>query len=151
MTEQEHLELLLAVVRVAPKELCAGIDVEYYTAWFDVVWDPEKPAELRLDNDMIAAQACFAMLDAMESDGHICVLTRECEETTEPGWQRETVRESGLVAVETMDARAGRIPKNHACQVVSSGKPSKEIAYGYGSTRAEAISRAFVAVFGSGA
>lgn len=118
MTELEHLELLLAVVRVAPKELCAGIDVEYCTAWFDVTWDPEKPAQLRLDNDMIAAQACFAMLDAMEA------------------------------VVPEGEVWLSRFNSDYiVCGDTDAGL-TLGITLGEGATRAEAIARAFVAVFG---
>jgi hypothetical protein len=138
---------LKRVAEVAPKEMGLifngpndddGNPTAEEWAWRYEVEFPETPvyydgdlgrrsALLVLEDDLYDAQACFAMLDAMEDAGFYTGVWTRFEYG---GFGNSQLLRGGYSA----EALKG---------------PDDKTIKGHGTTRAEAISRAFVAVFGA--
>lgn len=121
MDNTERIALLRKVAEVAPKEMEARFMPSAMCAYFLVPLAEGKsyPVALGLNGDVADARPIIAMLDAMEMAGHGVLLTRQ------------TVK--GL----------------YECEVYldDSAEPEGRVR-GLGPTRAIAVARAFVRVFG---
>jgi hypothetical protein len=134
MTEEERIELLKWVAEVAPKEMGAE-------KWHESVADGTCNSVsfsgrhyLSLESDISDASACFAMLDAIENG-------------VPDAWTK-------LLKVDAFDpyclhVEAGVSDEeyNSIRQFSDADRPLRLDIMGIGATRAEAIARAFVAVF----
>ena len=123
MTFEERIELLKAVAECAPKEMGAlfhGTYVDFVGPGMD---DGDGPPQLGLQDDLCDASACFVLLDAIEK-------------AFAPAW----VRVGHYPDIQ---------PPYNVC-VYGEDKNGEGFrnSEGWGTTRAEAIARAFVAVFG---
>lgn len=136
MTNEERIELLKEVARVAPKELRAT-----YTNCADLVqFDAGRYiSDLRLIDDMLDAPASMVMLDAMEEAGHFPELAPYKSMDADDGMNKIGAgmrREAGF---------------RYCCCLMDHNVPSPEpwepLQIFNGNTRTEAVSRAFVEVF----
>lgn len=121
MSEQERIELLKEVARVAPKEWQANLrDHEHLTLWAVDTQPKGYACHLNFDEpDSINGTAIIAMLDAMEKAGF----------------------EIHIATVSTGEGIVGyNVSASKFC-ILGSGVECT------GTTRAEAVARAFVQVF----
>jgi hypothetical protein len=137
MTNEERIELLKAVAECAPKEMgarfwyvgpimrasastgdCMPNVVNFCGPGMD---DGDGPPQLGLQDDLCDASACFAMLDAMEKAGFNTANSFDQVQT----------------------------PPVHDCTAYKWPTPDdRQYHKSIGTTRAEAVARAFVQVFG---
>lgn len=125
MTEAERVELLREVAECAPEGMGAEKHHELIAdGTCNSVHFVMKSASLELISDLADARACFVMLDAMEAAGFLMAL-----EACKPP----------MIEPEEDDS------KTYICH--GGNWETGMVARYRGSTRAEAVARAFVAVF----
>ena len=125
MTQEERIELLKRVAEVAPKEMGAKL-ISSQGVKFSRD-NGQTTAVLTADDDMFDAEAIIAMLDAIEGAGHVVWLSQHiyCEDP-----------EDNRLDVDGYECNGYRL------------RGESDNFDGKGNTRAEAVARAFVEVFG---